>query len=79
MKTDRENTSILTSNGALKRLMAEYGNFDTARKLCADYCITGEDVARLIDGIPKSKRSKPRLTFVVRSDNTVDEAYILAR
>jgi hypothetical protein len=79
MKTDRENTSILTSNGALKRLMAEYSNFDTARKLCADYCITSDDVARLIDGIPKSKRSKSRLTFVVRSDNTIDEAYLLTQ
>jgi len=79
MKTVRENTSILTSHGLLKRLMDEYGDFDTARRLCADYCITGDDVASLIDGIPKPKRSKSRLTFVVRSDKTIDEAYLLAR
>jgi hypothetical protein len=79
MKTARENASILTSHGALKRLMDEYGNFDTARRLCADYCITGDEVARLIDGIPKSKGSQSRLTFVVRSDKTIDEAYLLAR
>jgi len=79
MRTAREITSIFTSHGALKRLMDEYGNFDTARRLCADYCITGDDVAILIDGISKPKRSKSRLTFVVRSDKTIDEAYLLAR
>jgi hypothetical protein len=79
MRTAREITSIFTSQSALKWLMDEYGNFDTARRLCADYCITGDEVARLIDGIPKSKRSQSRLTFVVRSDKTIDEAYILAR
>ena len=79
MKTVREYTSIFTTHGALKRLMDEYGDFDTARRLCADYCITGDEVARLIDGIPKTKKSKSRLTFVVRSDKTIDEAYLLAR
>jgi hypothetical protein len=71
MRTAREITSIFTSHGALKRLMNEYGDFDTASKLCADYCITGDEVARLINGFPKPKRSKSRLTFVVRSDKTV--------
>jgi len=79
MKTVRGNTSIFTPRGALKRLIDEYDNFDTARRLCADYCITGDDVAILIDGISKPKRSKSRLTFVVRSDKTIDEAYLLAR
>jgi len=80
MKTARENTSIFTLRGALKRLMTEYDNFDTARRLCADYCVTAGDVARLIDGVPKHKRSKSRLTFVVRSDKTtIDEAYLMAR
>jgi hypothetical protein len=79
MKAVRENTTIFTQHGALKRLIDEYGNFDTARRLCADYCFTGDAVASLIDGIPKPKRSKSRLTFVVRSDKTIDEAYLLAR
>jgi hypothetical protein len=79
MKTVRGNTTIFITHGALKRLIDEYGNFDTARRLCADYCFTGDDVANLIDGIPKPKRSKSRLTFVVRSDKTIDEAYLLAR
>jgi hypothetical protein len=79
MKAVRENTTIFIPHGALKRLIDEYGNFDTARRLCADYCFTGDDVASLIDGIPKPKRSKSRLTFVVRSDKTIDEAYLLAR
>jgi hypothetical protein len=79
MKTTRENISIFTSHDALKRLLAEYGNFDAARRLCADYCITCVDVVRLIDEAPKPKSSKSRLTFVVRSDKTIDEAYLLAR
>jgi hypothetical protein len=79
MRTAREITSIFTSHGALKRLMDEYGDFDTASRLCADYCITGDEVARLIDGTPKPKRSKSRLTFVVRSDKIVDEVYLMAR
>jgi hypothetical protein len=79
MKTTREYISIFTSHDALKRLLAEYGNFDAARRLCADYCITCGDVARLIDEAPKPKRPKSRLTFVVRSDKTIDEAYLLAR
>jgi hypothetical protein len=79
MKTARENISIFISHGMLKRLLTEYDNFDTARRLCADYCITGGEVGRLIDGIPKPKRSKSRQTFVVRSDKTIDDAYLLAR
>jgi hypothetical protein len=81
MKTARETISIFTSHNALKRLLIEYDNLDTARRLCADYCITGDEVARLIDGIPKPKikLSKSRLTFVVRSDKTIDEGYLLAR
>ena len=79
MKIAWENKPIFTSHGALRRLFAEYGNLDAARRICADYCITGDDVARLIDGIPKPKRSKSRLTFVMRSDKTIDEAYLLGR
>ena len=79
MKTARESISIFTSHGVLKRLMVEYGYFDTARRLCADYCITADDLVRLIDGTPKPKKSKSHLTFVARSDKTIDEAYLLAR
>jgi hypothetical protein len=79
MKTAWENNPIFTSHDALRRLMAEYENFDAARRLCADYCITGDEVARLIDGIPKPKRSKSRLTFFMRSHKTIDEAYLLGR
>lgn len=78
MKTARENISIFTSHDALKRLMAEYENFDTARRLCADYCITAGDVARLIDKNPKPKRLKSR-PYIVRSDKAMDESYLLAR
>jgi hypothetical protein len=79
MKTSIANISIFISHSVLKRLLTEYDNFDTARRLCADYCITGGEVDRLIDGLPKPKRSKSRLTFVVRSDKTIDNTYLLAR
>ena len=79
MKTAIVNISTFISHSVVKRLLTEYDNFDSARRLCADYCITGDEVARLIDGVPKPKRSKSRLTFVVRSDKTIDEAYLLAR
>lgn len=79
MKIAREIISIFASHGALKRLIDECENFDAASKLCADYCITADDVARLIDKTPKPKRSKSRLTFAVRSDKTVGAAYLMAR
>jgi hypothetical protein len=80
MKTAIENISIFISHGVLRRLINEYDNFDTARRLCADYCITDGDVARLIDGVPpKPKRWKSRLTFAVRSDKTIGEAYLPTR
>jgi hypothetical protein len=79
MKTTRERAPIFIPHGVLKRLMAEYENFDTARRLCADYCITADEVSRLIDGTPKPKGSKSRLTLVVRSDKTIDQAYLPAR
>jgi hypothetical protein len=79
MKTAIENISIFISRSMLKRLLTEYDNFDTARRLCADYCITCGEVGRLIDRVPKPKRPKSRLTFVVRSDKTIDDAYLLTR
>jgi hypothetical protein len=79
MKTAIANISIFISHSLLKRLLTEYDNLDTARRLCADYCITGGEVSRLIDRVPKPKRSKSRPTFVVRSNKTIDDAYLLAR
>jgi hypothetical protein len=83
MKTARENISIFISHDALKRLLDEYENFDAASRLCIDYCITANEAALLIDGIPKPKRSKSksRLTLFMRSDKTIDigEPYLVAR
>jgi|EndMetStandDraft_5_1072996.scaffolds.fasta_scaffold444755_2 hypothetical protein len=81
MKTARENVSILPSHAALKRLLDEYESFDGASRLCADYCITADEVALLIDKFPKPKNSRSRLIFAVRSDKVVglDEAYLAAR
>ena len=81
MNTANENVSIFRSHITLKRLLDEYEDFDAASRLCADYCITTYDVALLIGEIPKPKRSKSRLTFVMRSDKTMDigDAYLVAR
>jgi hypothetical protein len=79
MKSARENVLIFRSRAVLKRLLDEYENFDAARRLCADYCITADDIARLMDEISPSRRSKSRLTFAIRSDQVIDEAYLMAR
>jgi hypothetical protein len=81
MKTARENVSIFMSHNVLRRLLDEYENFDSATRLCADYCIDANEIALLLDKTPKPKRSKLRLTFAVQSDNAVDidDVYIMAR
>jgi hypothetical protein len=79
MRRARENVSIFRSHTVLKRLLDEYENFDTARRLCADYCIFTNDIALLVDEIPKPKRTKSRLAFTFRSGRTIDDAYLLTR
>jgi hypothetical protein len=79
MRRAREHVSIFGLHTVLKRLLDEYESLDTARRLCADYCITSNDIALLCDEIPRPRRSKSRLTFALQSDRTVDEAYLLAR
>lgn len=83
MKATREEISTFISHDALKRLIDEYENFDTASRLCADYCITANEIALLIDEIPKPKKSKSksRLTFVMRADKTIDigEPHLVTR
>ncbi|MBO0727077.1 MAG: hypothetical protein J2P52_15845 [Blastocatellia bacterium] len=72
MKTARENVSIFKLHTLLKRLLDEYEGFDAARRLSADYCITTNDIALIIDEIQKPERSKSRQTFAIRSDRTMD-------
>jgi hypothetical protein len=79
MRRARENVSVFGSHTVLKRLLDGYENFDTARRLCIDYCIVSNDIARLCDEIPRPRRSKSRLIFTLRSNRIVDEAYLLAR
>jgi hypothetical protein len=79
MRRARENVSIFGLHAVLKRLLDEYENFDTARRLCIDYCVASNDIARLCDEIPRPRRSKSRLIFTFRSDRIIDEAYLLAR
>jgi hypothetical protein len=81
MKTARENVSIFTSHNALKRLLDEYESFDEASKLCADYCITADEIDLLIGKISRPKKSKSRLIFAVRSDRIMDvgDPYLVTR
>jgi hypothetical protein len=79
MKTARENISIFRLRSVFKRLLDEYEAFDTASRLCIDYCVNANDIALIIDGIPKHERRKSRLTFAIRSDETIDKAYLMAR
>jgi hypothetical protein len=60
--------------------MIEYEDFDTASRLCADYCITADDLAALRE-IPKPKQSKSSMTSNMRSDTPMDmgQAYIAAQ
>jgi hypothetical protein len=81
MKTAGENVSILKSRNALKWMLDEYENFDAAKRLCADYCVTSNDIALMIDEIPEPERLKSRLAFVGQSDESIDlgEAYLVAQ
>jgi hypothetical protein len=67
MKTARVKISSFISCDTLKRFIDEYRNFDAASRLCADYCVTADDFASLIDDNPKRKQKsdklKSRLTF----------------
>jgi hypothetical protein len=59
MKTAIENLSIFISHSVLRRLITEHDNFDTARRLCADYCITDGDVAQEIEIATDIRRAIP--------------------
>jgi hypothetical protein len=76
MKTATENVSIFKLRSVLKRLLDEYETFDTASRLCADYCINVNDIALILNEIPKHERPKSRLKFAIRSDKTIDKAYL---
>ncbi len=76
MKTRRKRIPTITLRQALKHLIAEYRNFDSATRLCADYCITAEEIAALTAETMKRKESRP--TFAMQSDNTSGEAYLTA-
>jgi hypothetical protein len=59
----------LIQRDALKLLIAEYQNFDAATKLCADYCITAEELYALIEEVLRGKELTSRRTFTMRSGN----------
>ncbi|MGH9768616.1 MAG: hypothetical protein ACREAB_14390 [Blastocatellia bacterium] len=75
MKTAREKFPILGPCDALKRFIAEYRNFDAATRLCADYCITAEGLAALMERCPKHEESESHLTFTIQSIKITDEAH----
>jgi hypothetical protein len=59
----------LIQRDALKMLIADYQNFDAATKLCADYHITPEDLATLIEEVLRCNELTSRRTFTMRSGN----------
>jgi hypothetical protein len=65
MKTAEKHVSIYRLRAALKWLLDEYASLDSARRLCADHCITADDIVHMIDKVPKPKRLKPRMTFTI--------------
>jgi len=78
MNAAREKITILTLRDMLKRFIAEYQNFDMATRLCADYCITAEELDALTKRVLKRKVSKSHLTFVMRSGQDADGALLAA-
>ena len=79
MKTPRDKIPVLTLRDRLKWFIAEYRNFDTATRLCADYCITADGLEALTEGILERKESKSHLTFIMRSGKDADEALLAAQ
>ena len=57
----------LIQRDALKLFIAEYQNFDAATELCADYCITADEFAALIEEVLKRNELTSRRTFTMRS------------
>ncbi len=51
---------------ALKQFIAEYQNFEAAARLCADYCITAEELLCLVDEVLKHKELETQRTFAMR-------------
>lgn len=67
--------NISTFRKALQRLLAEYKNFDAARRLCADYCITAHETSLLGRDI----KHKPKFLVDSEQDIEADDAYLMAR
>lgn len=79
MKIPREKIPVLALRYRMKWFIAEYRNFDTATRLCADYCITADGLDALTEGILERKESKSHLTFIMRSGEDADEALLAAQ
>jgi len=78
MNAARKKITVLTLRDTLKWFIAEYRNFDVATRLCADYCITAEELDALTKRVLKRRESKSHLTFVMRSSHDADEALLAA-
>ena len=51
---------------AIKQFIAEYQNFDAATRLCADYCLTVEEMAELVAEILKDQELETMHSFTVQ-------------
>jgi hypothetical protein len=52
---------------ALRQFLAEYQNFDGATRLCADYCISAEELSRLTAEVLKRQELEAQTTFTMQS------------
>jgi hypothetical protein len=58
---------------ALRQFLAEYQNFDGAARLCADYCLTAEELSALAADLIARKKLDAQTTF---SQRTGRHAYL---
>lgn len=51
---------------ALRQFLVEYQNFDGATRLCAEYCITSDELAALSAHLPGREKLESQTTFSLR-------------
>ncbi len=79
MKTPKAKMPVLTLRDALNWLVGECRNFDTATRLCADYCITAQGLDALTGEILKREKSKSHRPFIMRPGKGAGKSLLAAR
>ena len=79
MRAPKMKIPVLTLRKALNWLVGECRNFDTATRLCADYCITAQGLDALTGEILKREKSKSHRSFVMRPGKGVAKSLLPAR